>query len=349
MEYLFENKYVFTYSAHILFSPALPVSRSPAPRAPCCGVGDLHLTLLQVMGPEPTEPTGSIIPGPAGTPTPDPTAMSEVRHDGPRDEFTMKSGGVHIEKLDGHRNFSSWKFNMRMILILEGLWKCVLGEDTNPTRDQYALARICLGCTSTCQQYVQNSKTSKEAWESLCNVFEDSGLARKVHLLRQLHRIEYKNHNTMSEYIEHAMLLVNQLADINKKIADEEVAEILLSGLPQEYEYLVSNLETVCMTTTLSSEVVRSRLLQEETRKHNSENQNNIAYVSRNKNKPVRGCTFCHKTNHVRSRCFKLKKQKKEEMKSSGFLASAFLTTNNEWYLDSGCSQHYVQRQKLFS
>lgn len=55
----------------------------------------------------------------------------------------------------------------------------------------------------------------------------------------------------MSEYINSVMTLAQQLADIARTIEDAEVAEILLSGLPAEYDVLVSNMETACISSSL--------------------------------------------------------------------------------------------------
>ncbi|XP_063370326.1 uncharacterized protein LOC134658603 [Cydia amplana] len=260
------------------------------------------------------------------------------------------TGGYHVEKLNGHQNFNSWKFVMRNILIIDGLWKCVLGEDLDPTRDERALARICLSVASTCHQYVQNAKTSKEAWTNLVKVFEDSGLARKVLLLRKLHRIELSTFSTMTEYIQETMALVQQLADINKVIEDGEVAEILLSGLPKDYETLVTNLETVSMTSTLSSEIVRTRLLQEEARRADASPSNGTAFMSKPSSVPnLRRCTYCGKNGHLKKSCFKLKRKKKEDQAASkGLLASAFAASSSDFLIDSGCSQTMVQCSELF-
>ncbi|CAB3248347.1 unnamed protein product [Arctia plantaginis] len=136
------------------------------------------------------------------------------------------------------------------------------------------------------------------------------------------------------------MLLVQQLADINRKIDDEEVAEILLSGLPKEYDALVSNLETAFMTGSLSSEIVRAQLLQEELRKTSTTSTldsaaNNTAFISKKKTVI---CNHCKKQGHTRNKCFKLKRERKKKKEDHSFMASAFLATNNEWFVDSGCS-----------
>ncbi|KAI5640385.1 gag-polypeptide of LTR copia-type domain-containing protein [Phthorimaea operculella] len=230
-----------------------------------------------------------------------------------------------FEKLDGVSNFGTWKFQMTMYLKLEDLWSCIEipeGGVVDPKKDIKALARISLALKSTCIQYVRTAKTAKAAWDALCGVFEDKGFYRRVMLLRQLHQASYSNFNTMDNYIEYIMNLVHQLADIGRTIDDQEVAELLLSGLPQEYDIVVSSLESATVSKNLTSELVRTRLLQEEHR-------------------------------HVKAKCYKYKKNKKQESATEqAFVAThQCLSTANssEWLLDSGATAHMSNDLKWFS
>lgn len=250
----------------------------------------------------------------------------------------ISSGAYHnMEKLDGVSNYTTWKFSTRMSLTLEGLWDCVVGENVNADEsiNERALAKICLGVKPSCYQYVHDCKTAKEAWEKLATIFEDKGLYRRVVLLRKLHHAEYTDHNGMSEYINNVMTLVQQLGDIGKVIEDDEVAELLLSGLPADFDVLVSGLETACISQRLSSELVRTRLLQEEFRmvSNKQSSSNNMAFFSK-KRKPII-CHFCKKPGHMKSKCFQWKRQQQQsqqknpDMKERSLLASSFMAVSS--------------------
>lgn len=151
---------------------------------------------------------------------------------------------------------------MQMYLTLDGLWQCIESSSTIDTeKDKKALARICLAVKPCCLQHIRNAKTAKDAWVSLCNVYENKGFYRRVMLLRKLHRIQLSDFVCMSAYIDGLMTLVQQLADIGRTIEDAEVAELMLSGLPMEYDILVSGLETANVNGNLTSELVRTPLL----------------------------------------------------------------------------------------
>lgn len=263
-----------------------------------------------------------------------------------------------FEKLHGVGNYNTWKFQMKMSLVLEGLWKCVEGTDTDSTKDERALARICLGIKSCCIQHVRSANKSKQAWDALRSVFEDKGLYRRVLLLRQLHRANYTDYNSMNEYIEGVMTLVQQLADIGRVIEDKEVAEILLSGLPQEYDVLVSSLESLSSLEALTSEMVRARLLQEHFRRanngNNNENKHDMVFMSTKRNIV---CSYCKKTGHVKAKCFKFKREKaasksphKTETSTLFVSASAFATLHSShiWIVDSGCTSHMCKDKEMF-
>ncbi|XP_063368169.1 uncharacterized protein LOC134656539 [Cydia amplana] len=269
---------------------------------------------------------------------------------------TLMLGGAGVmEKLEGAGNFLSWKFTMKMMLTLEGLWDLIVRLDDTPltgsdvVRDQRALARLCLGLKPGLYQYVRDAKSAKDAWKKLSDVFEDRGLYRRVLLLRQLHRIEFSHFSSMSSYIEKVMSLVHQLSDIEKTVEDEEIAEILLSGLPPEYDSLVSNLETLCLTSKLSSEVVRTRLLQEEQRK-DSMNASSTSTTSAFVSKKQITCKYCGKPGHVKAKCFKLRREKmakkrdNKDQHASAYLAHAAAA---ELFLDSGSSNHLVKDKEL--
>lgn len=261
-----------------------------------------------------------------------------------------------FDKLDGVASYHNWKFQMKMALIMEGLWSCIErteGEVITPAKDQRALARICLSVKSNCIQYLRSVTTAKQAWEKLKEVFEDKGLYRRVLLLRKLHRSNYNDYSSMGEYIDGVMTLVQQLADIGRVIEDKEVAELLLSGLPQEFDVLVSSLETANILENLTSEAVRARLLQEEFRK---QSDNGVSVPSESS---FIVCHYCKKPGHIKSKCFKLKRDNKNKVnkkpvqvstQSETFLVCAVAECVNSanWIIDSGCTSHMCNNKNLF-
>lgn len=97
--------------------------------------------------------------------------------------ITMSISGVHtnIVKLEGTKNYNTWKFQMKLILIESGLWDAVEGtEEVDPAKDQKAYAKICLTVHPLCYPHVRNAKTAKEAWNNLKTAYENQGISRRL-------------------------------------------------------------------------------------------------------------------------------------------------------------------------
>lgn len=268
----------------------------------------------------------------------------------------MPHATLSFEKLDGVDNYLNWKFCMRHALIMEGLWAAVEGTEADVTKGQRALARICLSVKPHCIQHIRTADTATAAWNNLQQIFEDKGLFRRVVLLRQLHRASYADYGSMQQYIEAVTTLAQKLDDIGRKIADEEVAELLLSGLPQEYDVLVSSLEAANLSNSLTTEMVRARLLQEEFRRTTNDGAKaNAALFS--KNSPGKlFCTYCKKTNHQKSKCFKLKhdlrnsdKRKSDNVQHSLSVSALAAYNSEDWVVDSGCTNSMCKHEHYFN
>ena len=78
------------------------------------------------------------------------------------------------------------------LLKHENLWHAVGGyptEDktdaaTRARRNEKALSKLCLSVDVSCIPLVMKAGTAKEAWDSLAKAYEDTGLNRRVRLLR---------------------------------------------------------------------------------------------------------------------------------------------------------------------
>lgn len=255
-----------------------------------------------------------------------------------------------LEKLRGVNDYHNWKFQMKMILVHEDLWECVEPSETtkhDEKRDMKALAKICLSVHSSAYPHVRNATGPKTAWKNLKKAFEDRGLSRRLSLLRSL--FATKLEGNMDTYLSTIIELAQQLNDIGSPLEDDFVAVIMLSGLPQEYDPLIMALEN--NSTTLSSEVVKSKLLQEHQRRDEKESVN--AFVAK---KAVK-CFKCKKVGHVFKNCPQKYTNNKDRMtrdKSQGHskaLISAMSTSlrDDVWYVDSGATNHMCNKKAVMN
>ena len=96
----------------------------------------------------------------------------------------LEESGFRIVKLS-RDNYHSWKFDLKMMLVGKDLWDIVSGDEVFEEgasvaikksfrkRDNKALSTICLSISSDLKIYVRNAKSSKEAWDTLSNHFEE--------------------------------------------------------------------------------------------------------------------------------------------------------------------------------
>lgn len=90
-----------------------------------------------------------------------------------------------MPKLQGRENYQEWSFAMKTFLLLKGLSKYIK-EETNEdvTVSGKVKARIKLSIDPSL--YVKKAKTAKEVWNTLKQLYEETGFTRKNSLLRHI-------------------------------------------------------------------------------------------------------------------------------------------------------------------
>lgn len=156
----------------------------------------------------------------------------------------MASPNVSIEKLKGRENYDTWKFALQAYLEHEELWDCVLEESKEKKKDVKAKSKIILFIEPVNFVHVKNAKTAKEAWENLKLAFEDSGLTRKVGLLRILITTRLKDCSSIEDYVNTIINTAHKLSGIGLVVTDEWIGALLLAGLPETYQPMIMGIET---------------------------------------------------------------------------------------------------------
>lgn len=54
------------------------------------------------------------------------------------------------DKLEGSFSYRTWIFSMKMSLLTDDLWNCAIGDDKDNSKDQRALAKLCLDVPPCC-------------------------------------------------------------------------------------------------------------------------------------------------------------------------------------------------------
>lgn len=118
----------------------------------------------------------------------------------------------------------------------------------------------------------------------------------------------------MEEYVTAIMCLAQQFGDINARIDDEFISVVMLSGLFSGYDPMVMVLESSGLHIT--SDLVKSKLLQEDVKRKQTENSRcnsyalyadskhrNFCSTFKNKRKYIIKCFNCNKIGHKKNEC----------------------------------------------
>ncbi|RLU23300.1 hypothetical protein DMN91_003504 [Ooceraea biroi] len=280
------------------------------------------------------------------------------------------SGLPAIAKLKGRENYTTWKIAMKNLSQLDGLWKAVLGTETNEDKRAKAKAKIILSVNEVLYVHVAGSSTVQEAWTNLEKVFQNKGLTRKVDLLRKITTTRIENCDSMEQYINEIMSTAHQLTGMGFEINQEWLGTALLAGLSEHFQPMIMALESSGMPITGDS--IKMKLLQETNCASSSRSASDDSAFhakrqsKRNKSaqKPKNAvkCWSCNKSGHFASDCEETKKVEKDKRradrgrkKSEGsskvaFLASKHSSTQSaRWIIDSAASAHMSHNKDLLN
>ncbi|KAG5871815.1 hypothetical protein JTB14_032990 [Gonioctena quinquepunctata] len=200
------------------------------------------------------------------------------------------------------------------------------------------------------------SKDAKKAWDNFAAAFQDSGLTRRVGLLRTLITVTLEKSSSVEDYVNTIITTAHKLSAIGLTVSDEWIGTILLAGLPESYKPMIMGIEISGVKVTADS--IKTKLLQDISVVTGSDKKSVAMYGASsskfkgknkmssesycNMSKSVR-CYNCNQYGHFASQCNKKRDNKfKNRSGKNSALFSAFSlhNKNNAWYLDSGCPAH---------
>ena len=288
-------------------------------------------------------------------------------------------------KLNGD-NYYHWKFQMKMNLIGKVLWDIVTGTETLPTgtnaeqqrkfkkRENTALATICLSLIPSLQIYVRSANNAKEAWENLAGHFEKKSLSQKILYRRKLYAARMEKGTKMLDHINYIKTLAEHMEGVGDAVSENDLVIILISSLPEEYNFLITALETI-KEEMLTWDYVRDRLLHEydKMQRGSSGSQGIIkddedALRSRKYAADQKRfkCHYCKMPGHFAKNCYKKKADAKKRQKDKEESARISVMVENEvsvdeyevalavndntseckkWWIDSGASMHVTPKE----
>lgn len=110
---------------------------------------------------------------------------------------------------------------MQAYLEHEDMWGCIEGTDNDARKVARAKSKIILCVDAMNYSHIQSTTTAKNVWDRLRAAFEDSGLTRKVSLLRTLVTAQLLKYSSVEEYVNEIMTTAHKLDGLGFNVPDE--------------------------------------------------------------------------------------------------------------------------------
>ena len=150
---------------------------------------------------------------------------------------------IQIEPLNG-KNYQSWKYNIKLVLMERGYWSFIAGNEEVPpetatadVRNAYrtnkAYSLIALSVEKNLQVHISTTTDPKVAWDTLKNQFECVSNAQDERLNRKFYAATMSEGTDILEHLTHMTSLAKQLREMNEEISEQKFATVVLGSLPK--------------------------------------------------------------------------------------------------------------------
>ncbi|KAG6438777.1 hypothetical protein O3G_MSEX000215 [Manduca sexta] len=231
---------------------------------------------------------------------------------------------------------------------------------------------------------VQNCETAKEIWDRLCTVYEQKSDV-SLHILQQrFFDLKYTNSEDVVTFIAKVEGIVAQIRQARGEIPDNMIITKIISSLGEKFRHFISAWDSVPIEKKNMTELTARLIIEEQRNKMYEDEKPSQIALKTNTKKEIRKCFNCGKVGHYKSDC-KVKRQKSiqneniiicklckkrghtlkqcwfnkdnknqsvnDEKQNALVMSVCGLTSkivSNEWFLDSGASEHMCSTKDSF-
>jgi hypothetical protein len=222
-----------------------------------------------------------------------------------------------------------------MVLMRDGLWSIVNEDEIAPVegneairkfniRRDKALSTIVMLVDSSLLYLLNDPVDPVVVWYTLADQFQKRTWANKLSLRRRLYNMKLKENHSVQEHIKTMTEIFQELSVIGDPIEEEDRVVHILASLPEEFDMLVTALESNKDVPDL--ETVTERIMHEERKlkeKSGSDKRSNpkalhvMGKPRRNQPQKFKGeCWYCKEPGHKFEDCEeKVQDEKRDKMR----------------------------------
>lgn len=172
-------------------------------------------------------------------------------------EKTNASSGK-IDKADrlSAENYIPWSYRMEFLLSKLGLWEAVTENAPTATtgnqveveswkkKDRLALIEIGLACDDTNIVHVKQCSSAKQAWKRLKDHHQHMTLGARNRITNEMRTKKLEQGGSMRVHLDALFGFFNKLNELGAPVSDQEAVRIMLTSVGDEYDALVTGMET---------------------------------------------------------------------------------------------------------
>lgn len=266
----------------------------------------------------------------------------------------MDSDTAKVTKLVESKQWTLWKFQVKIVLKSQDVWEVVSGDEKPPesSSSTYDKDLKAFNKKNVCAQrvivttigeqpllHIVNCNNAKDMWSKLHTVFEQKSKSG-IHFLQQKFFTHSKSDDIdMAAFISQIEELVKQLGELGEKIPESMVVTKILMSLPPSYNHFHSAWEST-EEKNQTLEHLRARLMIEEKRMNSQESSEESSALfakkgknskwqnKKNQDKKPGKCFICGKGSHWKRDCPQRRNQSQsDQSSSSAFIGDSCMLT----------------------
>jgi len=230
-------------------------------------------------------------------------------------KLTKHTAGLNLLPKFNGTNWQDFKSKIEMQFTVMGINTYLQHHPSSTSKierrnDELARTQICLRLTSTQYKQVASCSTTKDVWEKLTSIYDESPVSKAKSLFQTFLHHKKEPSQTMKAYLDQLLEIYHDLQTYKIKIGELGFIVKALDGLPEGYAQVkaaahasgmdkISKLSTLLITS--EKEQQNTPAVQDIKSLHTETRNNNRNY--RNKRNNYK-CTRCRRDTHTNEQCW---------------------------------------------